>query len=36
MIQIIEGVIIILAALLVVYIACKGKDCLDRFNGDNR
>ena len=31
MMQIIEGIIVILAALLVVYIACKSKECFDRF-----
>jgi hypothetical protein len=34
MLIIIEGIIVILAAFLLVFLACKGKDCLDRFNGD--
>ena len=34
MIQVIEGAIIIVAALVGMYIVCKCRDCLDKFNGD--
>ena len=34
MIQLIEGAIIILAALVGMYIVCKCRDCLDKCNGD--
>jgi hypothetical protein len=35
MMWLIEGTLVITAALLIALIVCKCKDCLDRFNGDN-
>ena len=34
MIQIVEGIIVILMAILLVYIVCKCKDCADKLNGN--
>ena len=34
MIWLVEGTLIIIAALLGMLIVCKCKDCLDKFNGD--
>jgi hypothetical protein len=35
MMWLIEGTLVIIAALLIVLIVCKCKDCLDKCNGDN-
>jgi hypothetical protein len=33
MIWLIEGTLVIIAALLVVLIVCKCKDCMDKLDG---
>jgi hypothetical protein len=34
MIKVVEGLLIIAAAFLLIYLVCKGKDCLDRFKNE--